>query len=563
MKALVLSSGGIDSTTCVGIAVDKHGAANVSTVSFFYGQKHDKELLCAEHIADYYRVKHYVLNLADILKYSDCPLLKASDRKIEHKSYAEQIAENGEGMVETYVPFRNGLMLSSAAALATSIYPGEEVELYIGAHADDAAGRAYADCSPEFTKAISEAIFIGTYEKVKVVGPLLNLNKAGVVKKGLELNVPYDLTWSCYEGGDKACGTCGTCVEENQKVLMWDLTQKSIKDICVGDKIWAVDEKTFKITLTTVLNKVDKGVREVYDMRGLLLTDDHLVYACNRGNHPKFREYGSMKRKDALYMVKSWPLVGMREIVDEESFALGYLRGFVDGDGCIHDRGVFVCQKSEDVLKEFWSLYDKYIEKSGVEIRWDSVREMFIAAGGYSKKFLEKTSFRENEEYCRGYLNGMIIADGCSVYNKANQSFSVIISQSIDANSEKCDRISKSLEIVGIDTVTWEQRCGGFRENGSLMKNWKISKPYRLPFIYGGAKKDDILSKISIYSSGEYLEYKDVNRIGLPVKEAHVYDIETEAHTFFCEGYLIHNCIDRLAAFRANGVEDPIEYETR
>ena len=213
MKALVLNSGGLDSTTCVGIAVDKYGAASVSTISFIYGQKHDKELICAEHIADFYRVPHYVLNLTDILKYSDCPLLKASDRKIEHKSYAEQIAENGEGMVETYVPFRNGLMLSSAAALAVSIYPDEDVELFIGAHADDAAGRAYADCSPEFTNAIAEAINIGTYGKVKVVGPLLDLNKAGVVKRGLELKVPYDLTWSCYEGGEKACGTCGTCID--------------------------------------------------------------------------------------------------------------------------------------------------------------------------------------------------------------------------------------------------------------------------------------------------------------------------------------------------------------
>ena len=213
MKALVLNSGGLDSTTCVGIAVDKYGAASVSTVSFIYGQKHDKELICAEHIADFYRVPHYVLNLTDILKYSDCPLLKSSDRKIEHKSYAEQIAENGEGMVETYVPFRNGLMLSSAAALAVSIYPDEDVELFIGAHADDAAGRAYADCSPEFTNAMAEAINVGTYGKGRVVGPLLNLNKAGVVKRGLELKVPYDLTWSCYEGGEKACGTCGTCID--------------------------------------------------------------------------------------------------------------------------------------------------------------------------------------------------------------------------------------------------------------------------------------------------------------------------------------------------------------
>ncbi len=218
-KALVLNSGGVDSTTCVAIAIERLGKENVSTVSIFYGQKHKKELESAAHIAEYYKVPHYELDLSNIMQYSDCPLLAKSDKEIVHKSYADQIAENGEGMVETYVPFRNGLMLSAVASLAMSIYPKEDVEIYLGAHADDAAGDAYADCSIEFTNAMYEAIKIGTYGKVKVEAPLVKLNKAGVVKWGLALGVPYALTWSCYEGNEKACGTCGTCIDRQNAFI--------------------------------------------------------------------------------------------------------------------------------------------------------------------------------------------------------------------------------------------------------------------------------------------------------------------------------------------------------
>lgn len=212
-KALVLSSGGVDSTTCISIAVKELGKENVSTVSVFYGQKHSKELECAERIAEHFGVKHYTIDLSGILKYSNCPLLAHSTEEIKHKSYAEQIAEDGEGMVSTYVPFRNGLMLSAVAALAVSIYPEDEVGIYLGAHADDAAGEAYADCSEAFTSTMAKAIGIGTYNKVSVVAPLVQMNKAEVVKTGLELGTPYQLTWSCYEGGEKPCGTCGTCID--------------------------------------------------------------------------------------------------------------------------------------------------------------------------------------------------------------------------------------------------------------------------------------------------------------------------------------------------------------
>ena len=212
-KAVVLNSGGVDSTTCVGLAVEKYGKDNVSTLSVFYGQKHDKELECAKKIAAHYEVAHYEVDLSAVMQFSNCPLLSQSTEAIRHESYAEQIAKDGEGMVRTYVPFRNGLLLSSVTALAVSLYPDDEVEVYYGAHADDAAGRAYADCSPEFTDAMNKAINIGTYEKVTLAAPLINMNKGEVVKTGLAINVPYELTWSCYEGGEKACGTCGTCID--------------------------------------------------------------------------------------------------------------------------------------------------------------------------------------------------------------------------------------------------------------------------------------------------------------------------------------------------------------
>lgn len=213
MKAVVLSSGGVDSTTCLAMAVNEIGKENVVTLSFEYGQRHAKELNCAEKVAKFYRVRHFVFNLTHIFSFSNCSLLAKSEEHPEHASYAEQIARDGEGKVATYVPFRNGLMLSAGAALAQSLYPEEACQIWIGAHADDAAGNAYADCSEAFNRSMGEAIRIGTYDLVTLRAPLNRWNKAQVVKKGLELGVPYALTWSCYEGGEKACGQCGTCID--------------------------------------------------------------------------------------------------------------------------------------------------------------------------------------------------------------------------------------------------------------------------------------------------------------------------------------------------------------
>lgn len=211
MRALVLFSGGLDSTTALALAVDKYGKDNVVALSVSYGQKHIKEIEASNKIAKYYNVEHIYLDLSKIFDYSDCSLLsKNSDKDVPLGQYSKQLEENKGETLSTYVPFRNGLFLSSAAAIAIS----KKCDvIYYGAHSDDAAGDAYPDCSEDFTKAINEAIYLGSGKKVNVEGPFVSLHKKDIVKMGLKLHVPYELTWSCYEGHEKACGKCGTCID--------------------------------------------------------------------------------------------------------------------------------------------------------------------------------------------------------------------------------------------------------------------------------------------------------------------------------------------------------------
>lgn len=212
-KAIVLCSGGIDSTTCLALAVAELGAENVTAVIMHYGQKHSMEIGSAVKVADYYGVQHIKMDLTAVFKFSNCPLLGHSDKEIPEGDYAEQIDRSENGMVSTYVPFRNGLFLSVAASLAASIYPDDLVHIYIGAHADDAAGNAYADCSMNFIDAMDNAIHQGTYGKVIIKAPFAEMTKAAVVRRGLDLKIPYEFTWSCYAGGEKPCGKCGTCID--------------------------------------------------------------------------------------------------------------------------------------------------------------------------------------------------------------------------------------------------------------------------------------------------------------------------------------------------------------
>lgn len=210
MKVMVLSSGGVDSSTCLGLAVRKYGKENVVALSIFYGQKHDREIKASDAVARYYGVEHIKLDLSTIFDFSDCSLLAHSNKEIPKESYAEQIKKTDGKPVSTYVPFRNGLFIASAASIALS--KGCSKILY-GAHADDSAGNAYPDCSSVFNDAMNKAVYEGSGRQLEVVAPFVGLNKSQVVKKGLEIGVPYELTWSCYEGGEKPCCVCGTCID--------------------------------------------------------------------------------------------------------------------------------------------------------------------------------------------------------------------------------------------------------------------------------------------------------------------------------------------------------------
>ncbi len=213
-KAIVLSSGGVDSTTCITWAINNYGHDNVALLSVFYGQRHSKELEAADRVAIYYGLvdRKYAFDLSKVFENSQCPLLAHSKEEVPEESYADQMAK-GTKRVSTYVPFRNGLMLSVAASFADSLWPNEDIDIVYGAHADDVAVAAYADCSIQFVTAMSNAIAEGTYGKIKVVAPFVKNTKVEVVKYGLAHGTPYKYTWSCYEGHDKACGRCGTCLD--------------------------------------------------------------------------------------------------------------------------------------------------------------------------------------------------------------------------------------------------------------------------------------------------------------------------------------------------------------
>lgn len=227
MKALVLFSGGIDSTTALALAIDQYKKENVIALSISYGQKHTKEIEAAKKIAQYYQVEHLYLDLSKIFTYSDCSLLQHSDNEIPHESYNEQLIKTAGIPVSTYVPFRNGLFLSSAASIALS---RDCQVIYYGAHSDDAAGSAYPDCSEVFNNAMNQAVYEGSGHQLEIKAPFVEMTKTEIIKIGLSLKVPYQLTWSCYEGDEHPCGTCGTCIDRQNAFLNND-----IKDPLLGE----------------------------------------------------------------------------------------------------------------------------------------------------------------------------------------------------------------------------------------------------------------------------------------------------------------------------------------
>ncbi len=200
-KAYVLLSGGIDSSTCLAQACSDFQGL-VCGVSFHYGQRHFKEIEHAQQVAKALDCAFITKDISGVIGKGG---ITDNSLVMPNASYDELPA----GVSPTYVPFRNGTLLSCITSLASTDSEAEAV--YFGAHADDAANWAYPDCTPEFIGGMANAIYIGTYRKLRLYTPLIFLNKAQVIERGTILGVPWELTRSCYEGGAHHCGTCPTC----------------------------------------------------------------------------------------------------------------------------------------------------------------------------------------------------------------------------------------------------------------------------------------------------------------------------------------------------------------
>lgn len=210
--ALVVLSGGLDSTTCLALAVREHEAGNTHAVSFEYGQRHSVELDCARDIARAYGVTWSAISVGHVF---DGPrqsaLFTGGSMEMPEMTYEE--ISSSHGVSPTYVPYRNGMMLSIAAANGLShLHDDDTLLIYAGMHAEDARGWAYPDCTPEFVGAMANAIYVGTYHRARLVAPLQYKSKAEVVALGASLQVPFIMTHSCYVGARPACGVCPTCV---------------------------------------------------------------------------------------------------------------------------------------------------------------------------------------------------------------------------------------------------------------------------------------------------------------------------------------------------------------
>lgn len=199
-NSLIALSGGVDSTTLLYEYREEVACA----VGFDYGSKHNaRELAAAKAICRELEIPYLIIPLAFIGEYFRSDLL-LSGGEMQLGDYSE------ENMSSTVVPFRNGIMLSILAGLAES---RDLQQVLIANHFGDHA--IYPDCRESFVKPMGEAITAGTSNGVKLVAPYTTLTKAEIVARGTRLGVPYGKTYSCYQGGERHCGRCGTCRERH------------------------------------------------------------------------------------------------------------------------------------------------------------------------------------------------------------------------------------------------------------------------------------------------------------------------------------------------------------
>lgn len=198
-KVVVIYSGGMDSFTVLNRAL-KDGKT-VYALSFDYGQRHVKELICAKTVCERLNVAHKVIDISAINE-----LLAGSsltdDIEIPEGHY------EADNMKSTVVPNRNMILLSLAVGYAVSVGANQ---VYYGAHSGDHA--IYPDCRPEFVMKMNDVCQIANYESVEIFSPYLTVSKTDILTDGLSMGLDYSDTWTCYNGREKACGKCGACQE--------------------------------------------------------------------------------------------------------------------------------------------------------------------------------------------------------------------------------------------------------------------------------------------------------------------------------------------------------------
>lgn len=205
-KAVVLASGGLDSTTTIAIA--KAEGFDVYALSFSYGQRHDAELEAAKRVVEHLGAREHVIAEIDLRAFGGSAL--TSDTEVPKGRSTEEMSE---GIPITYVPARNTIFLSFALAHAEVLGSSD---IFIGVNAVDYSG--YPDCRPEFIEAFERMANLATKagvngQRLRIHAPLMELNKASIIRRGLELGVDYGMTVSCYEAdaSGRACGRCDAC----------------------------------------------------------------------------------------------------------------------------------------------------------------------------------------------------------------------------------------------------------------------------------------------------------------------------------------------------------------
>ena len=200
-SAAIVVSGGMDSITMLYQSNDVIALG----ISFDYGSNHNaKEIAFAKMHCERLGIEHITIPLDFMHKYFKSSLLEGADA-IPEGHYAD------DNMKSTVVPFRNGIMLAIAVGIAES--RGLK-RVFIANHAGDHT--IYPDCRPEFINAFKESAIAGTFEGIKILAPYTRITKAQIAKIGKKLGIDYSETWSCYKGGDKHCGKCGTCIERKE-----------------------------------------------------------------------------------------------------------------------------------------------------------------------------------------------------------------------------------------------------------------------------------------------------------------------------------------------------------